>query len=419
LQRIATEKSPEAARRGRGEMIAAIDPGSAWVRAAICEVTPDGLVMVGAGTVRSEGISRGHVGSIPAVAATVAHAVREAEHSAGRDAHSLSVLLGGETIRGLNTTGSAKIESETGRVAARDLDRAMRRAGSIGLPKNRAIVHLLPQRYLIDSVCYTDEPVGLAGSRLEAETHVISSWQPGVENLRRAIRMAGYHVAHVVAAPLASYLAVVNEYSDGTRVLIDIGGETTKLIGWDDGRITFTKVIPVGGKDLSRAVALKLGIDPGSAERIKCTWGAATPRALEEAERTEAVSSPAVDGRRVVEITAQRLSELLEPSVKKLLVEVRAVLESEGDVKRFTGGALLTGGGARLKGIEQVASEMLWIPARRAEALSGDLAGPEFAAVAGLLRYAAERPRRRPAAAGPRGLAGVLAGGWNWLLASF
>jgi len=419
LQRTATEKGPKAGRRARGEMIAAVDPGSSWVRAAICEVSSDGLEVVGAGTVRSEGVSRGHVGSIPAVAATVARAVREAELSAGRDVHSLSVLLGGETVRGLNTTGSAKIESETGRVGARDLDRAMRRAGSIGLPKNRAIVHLLPQRYLIDSICYADEPVGLAGSRLEAETHVISSWQPGVENLRRAIRMAGYHLGHAVAAPLASYLSIVEAYSDGARVLIDIGGETTKLIGWDDGRITLTKVIPVGGQDLSRAVALKLGIDPASAERIKCTWGAATPRALDEDERSEGISSPALDGRRVVEITAQRLAELLEPGIKKLLVEAKAVLESEGDVRRFTGGALLCGGGARLKGIEQVASEMLWIPARRVEAFSGELAGPEVAALAGLVRYAADRPKRRHAAARPRGLAGVLAGGWNWLLASF
>ena len=111
----------------RREIIAAVDPGSSWVRALIAEASSDGLELLGTGAARSQGISRGHVGSIPAVASTVARALGEAEAAAGREAHSLTVLLGGETIRGLNAAGSTKVESENGRVSARDIDRAMRR----------------------------------------------------------------------------------------------------------------------------------------------------------------------------------------------------------------------------------------------------------------------------------------------------
>jgi cell division protein FtsA len=272
-----------------------------------------------------------------------------------------------------------------------DVQRALESARIFNVPNNREVIHVIPRYYVVDGHDNVSAPVGMYGSRLDVETHVVTCSSTAMQNLVHCVEGAGVHVESLILQPLASAEAVAapEELQHGA-VLIDIGGGTTDISVYRDGAVVHTAVLPVGGAHMTRDLVVALRVPQPAAEQAKRNYGHAIPSMIEEDEEIEIASfgsdgSKTVQRRLIAEVLQARTEELLE----MVLAEVRRGAEPE----LISAGAILTGGAAALPGIDLLAEEVLMLPARvgrprHLAGLSDILHDPAYATSVGLLRWA-------------------------------
>jgi len=370
----------------RGGRVAGLDLGTAKTCVMVGAVSERGIEVVGLGTAPSRGLRKGAIVHVDSTVAAIRKAIAEAELMAGCEIRHVTVSIGGTHVRGLTSHGVVAVRG--GEVSSGDVGRVLEAARAVALPNDREVLHVLPQEYVIDDQEGIKEPIGIAGVRLEAKVHIITSQVAAAHNVVKCCRQAGLGVDDIVLGALAAADAVLTpEEKDLGVALVDIGGGTTEIMIFHGGAVRHTVTLPLGGAHLTNDIAAGLRTPTVEAERIKQRFGCA--RAA-EVERHTTIEVPSVSDREPHLLSRHVLCEIIEPRVEEILTLVSRELIRSGLERSLASGVVLTGGTALLAGIAEVAEAVLRLPVRigvphHVTALADLVASPIYATAVGLV----------------------------------
>ncbi len=380
----------------RPRRVFALDLGTTKVCCAAADMEATGLRVLGVGEAPSRGVRKGAVIDLDMAAECVAEAVDLAEQMAGIPIDSVVIGVAGGHITSQNSRGVVAVTAR-GEVRDQDVNRAIEAARAVSVPSDREIVHVLPQQFTIDGQEGVRDAVGMSGSRLEVDAHIITGAHTAIQNVVKVAHKAGLDVDDIVLQVLASAEAIVSrdEIERGV-VVADIGGGTTDVAVFSHGSIVHTAVIPVGGNHVTSDLAVGLRCDLETAETVKRNYGHCLQLTL-PADAEVTLTPMGYDD--PVVVPQRFLAEIIGPRAREMASLIAAEIERAGPVGLFPGGIVLTGGGALLRGFAEVTQQETDLPARVAtpegvHGMNDEIRGPGHATVVGLLSWSARTGRR-------------------------
>ena len=369
--------------------LTAIDVGSAKTCVLVVEITDNGLRYRGHGLAESRGSRKGIIVDLEKAVASIQKAVEKAEDTAGFPIEHAVLGVAGSHVRGINTHGGI-VFNRAREIGREEIRLAVDKARAIPLPPDREVLHLLPQEFILDEQSGVHDPLGMIATRLEVRVHMISAATSAIQNVITAVNRAGVHVDDTVFEPLACADSVLRSDERELGVcLADIGAGSSSLIVIQEGAVAHSTVLPIGGDHFTSDLSVGLCTPILEAEKIKKLFGNAIVTLIPEANEVEI---PSV-GDRASRLVSQRMvGEILEPRARELFEMLRENLRHAGMLEICAAGVVITGGGARLPGIMDVADSVLRKPLRMAwpvpiAKMPSFLAEPEFATVLGMVAY--------------------------------
>ncbi len=340
-----------------------LDIGTTKVCAVIVKEEPNGkLNVVGIGSAPSHGLRKGVVVNIEHTVQSVQLALNEAEHMAGVEAANVFVGIAGDHIRSLNSKGVVGVAHDDHEITENDVKRAISAARALALPMDREILHVIPQEFIVDDQDGIPDPVGLSGVRLEVEVHLVTAAVTSAQNIVKSVQRADYDVEEIVLEPLASSLAVLDDDERNLGVaLIDLGGGTSDIAMFFEGHIRHTSVVALGGQHVTNDIAIGLRTPPEQAEMIKIEHGCAVGDLV---KNNETLTVAGVGGRIPRVISRTVLTDIIQPRMEEILNLTYQEMEKSDLINLMATGAVITGGGAMLKGTIELAEKMWGMPVK-------------------------------------------------------
>lgn len=377
------------------DAILAVDVGTSVIRAAVGQPLESGVEILGMAEQPSDGLDRGVIVDIDAVATRIADAVAEAQVLAGAGRMRAAYVTGhfGFT-EGFNSQGSAAITGGRRGVTLEDIHKALARAREKKVPEDMRIVQTIRQRFRVDDVTGIQDPEGLVGHLLEVDAHLLALKQASLENLNRALQRAGLGLAEIVPAPYAASLAALSpEERENGIALIDIGGGTTDVAVHCDSLLQYTFSLRVGGRHITKDMARAFGTSLEVAEDLKRKEAAAADRM---SRGSEEVPIPRIPPRKPAIAERRSLDYVVGARTQQIANEVLRVLSDKRLTNQIYAGLVLVGGTAHLEGLTDRFENQLALDARIGSVCNGRIhteapLGAEYTAVAGTLLHAAER----------------------------
>lgn len=401
--------------------VTGIDIGTTTVRAVIGTADDsDGLDVVGMGTAPSKGLRKGVVVNLDATVESVRAAVEEAELMAGLPVTSAYVGVAGAHVKGLNSRGVVAVARRDQRITSDDVGRVLDAAKAIQLPRDRELLHVLPQDFMVDDQDGVADPEGMQGGRLEANVHVVTAGATSMQNLLTCVDRAGIEVRSIVLECLGSAECVLTDHEKELGVaLVDIGGGTTDLAVFERGALWHVGSLPVGGDHFTNDIAVGLRTPMPDAEELKKRHGQALSALVPD---DAAVEVPSVGGRRPRLLSKQVLAEIIQPRAEEILALLRDEVDRAGFGKALGSGVVLVGAGALMPGLTEIAEQVFELPARRGlpqgmGGLADVVATPAFATAVGLAAWGRRHGVKRPGRFGSGGFSLGRIGGrvYEWL----
>lgn len=384
--------------------IVGLDIGTTKVSVTLAEPNEHGgLDVVGFGTCPSKGLRKGVVINLDATVDSIKSAVEEAELMAGVAVERAFVGIAGGHVRGFNSRGVVTIASKDHEITRSDVARVLHAAKAVSIPPDREIFHALPQEFIVDDQDGIGDPVGMTGTRLEANVYIVTGSISAVQNIVNCVNRAGIEVEDTVLEQLAASEATITaDEKDMGVALVDIGGGTTDLALLERGAIRHISILPTGGDHFTNDIAVGLRTPVPEAERIKKKYGCALPSMVSEEDTIEV---PSVGGRKSRVLSRQILCEIIQPRAEEIFSLINEEIVRTGFDKSINAGAVLTGGGSIMEGIPEIAEDVLDMPVRRAApvnvaGLADGVNSPLFSTPVGLVlfghRYRTRRAEIQP-----------------------
>ena len=377
-------------------IIVGLEIGTSKVCAVVGELgVDDALNIVGVGQSRSRGVRKGEVADAPAAEEDVRHAIVEAEQMADAEIRSVYLGVTGGHLRGFNNRGVHPVVSADREISEDDVQDVIKNAKAINLPAQSHVIHAIRQHFLVDGQDGITNPVGMLGSRIEVDVHVVHG---NLNRLQNAIRTV--KVDDIVFNGLASSLALLtNEQKELGSLVIDIGGGTTDYVVYANGIIKHTGVLAVGGDHVSNDLAYGLKVPISRAEQLKIEHGS---NFLDEATKGQTITISNDLGLPSKTVNLGHLRRIMSLRLEEIFQLVGQDLEQAGALDYLRAGVFLCGGGARIPQIAQVAEQVLQMPVSlgKTNSISGlksALDQPEFATAIGLVKFGSFQQRKRAA----------------------
>ena len=355
------------------------------------------LEILGIGKSQSLGVHRGVVNNITQTIESIKYAIEEAKMESGEEnIKEVVVGIAGQHIRSLQHSDYITRENPDKVIDNNDIDELINQVYKLVMLPGEEIIHVLPQDFKVDGQSEIKEPIGMYGSRLEANFHIVVGQVSSIRNIGRCIKSSGLEMADITLEPLASADAVLSdEEKEAGIALIDIGGGTTDVAIFKDGIIRHTAVIPFGGNVITEDIKEGSSIMGNQAEQLKVKFGSAWPG---ENKETEIVAIPGLLGRDPKEISLKTLSKIINARVVEIIEQVYLEIKNYGNdeaKKKLIGGIVLTGGGSQLKHLKQLVEYVTGMDTRigfPGEHLAGDTknSSPIFSTAVGLVMKAIE-----------------------------
>lgn len=402
-------------------IITAIDAGSSKICTVIAALNEDGNEpsVIGTAVTPSRGIKKGVVVNISEAVDSIGESLSYAEKMAGIGVSLAVVSLNGKNIFSNNTRGVIAVSSEE--ITYDDIQRAIDSAKTVAIPQQvRKIIHVLPREFIVDSQGGIHEPIGMTGSRLEVDAHIISALTTTVHNIDKAFQQLGLKSVPVFSG-LASAQSVLTTTEKELGVMVlDIGYGTTDITIYQEDAIAYSGCIILGGYAITSDLAVGLQIQSEHAEKLKLNvakYFEDNNRTLQtpvqnvpsylradrdKSESTEdEVDSDLIDISNLQIPNLQRVSKkMYEEIVGCRLDEIFQLVADQVSLAGFSvkqpAGIVLTGGSANLHNIAKHCSRFFGVSCRvgMPQGIGGplidEITGPEFACVQGLITKGVE-----------------------------
>ncbi|MCD4787606.1 MAG: cell division protein FtsA [Desulfobacterales bacterium] len=377
--------------QGKEEIVVGLDIGTTKICAVVGEISGDEINIVGIGTHPSIGLRKGVVVNIESTVDSIKKAVEEAELMAGCEISSIYAGIAGGHITGFNSRGIVAVKGSE--ITELDVERVIDAARAVAIPMDREVIHVIPQEFIVDDEAGIQNPVGMAGVRLEAKIHIVTGAVTSAHNIVKCANRSGLDVCDIVLESLASGEAVLTEEEKELGAgLIDLGGGTSDLAIFCNKNIRHTFVLALGGNNLTNDLAIGLHAPLGEAEKIKKKYGTCVAKNISSEETIEV---PGMGGRKPRKLPRQILGEILEPRMEEIFILINREIYRAGMEKLISSGIVLTGGSALLSDATEVAESVFNFPTRlgKPRGISGlvDVVNnPMYATGVGLVIYGAK-----------------------------
>ncbi|WP_318246102.1 cell division protein FtsA [Stappia indica] len=421
----------------RAVVVSVLDIGSTKVCCLIAKLTPctEGAVLpgrthsievLGYGYQRSRGLKSGVVVDMDAAEQAIRLSVDAAERMAGVTVESLITNVTCGRLHSEIISASVGVASDA--VSEADIQRVLAAGSAHNVAEGRASMHALPIGYTLDGNRGMRDPRGMIGRRLGVDMQVVTAEVAPVRNLELCINRGHLSVETMVATPYASGLStLVEDEAELGVACVDMGGGTTSISVFVEGRMVHLDAIAVGGHHVTMDIARALSTRLVDAERIKTLQGSALPS---QSDERDFISVPPVDAESDLpnQVPRAMLTRVILPRVEEILELVRDRLTASGFAGRVGKRIVLTGGASQLTGLGDVARRVLGRNVRLGRPLGvaglpEAAKGPAFAAAVGLLIYpqVAQIEQFEPGTIRSRWSLGssTLARVGNWLRESF
>jgi cell division protein FtsA len=383
-------------------VVAAIDVGTTKICTIIADVKDNGTPrVVGVGICPSKGLHKGLVVNINEARESIRESVRRAEQASNYKVESAYVGVTGRHVTSMNNHGVVAITRNDRVVRPDDLKRVLASAQSVKTASDRRLLHVIPRGYTVDGQQGVKNPIGMHGFRLDVETHVITAAVTSIQNLIKTIRSLGIEIEDLVLEPLASSEAILTEDEKQVGVVMaDIGGGTTDVAVFKEGSIWHTSILPVAGYQLTRDIAIGLGLPFEIAEEMKKKYGSVMPVYEGQGSTAPAISK---DGHGV---NYQDLCDIIRARVEEILKLIMLELPNADYEATIPAGMVLTGGSANLAGLATLGCEILKMPVRIGTpndvyGIADVLRDPAYSTAVGLLLWGTKHDGKKQWKSGP------------------
>ena len=348
------------------------------------------LEVLGMGKAVSDGVDRGVVTNIDKTVRAIEKAVEEASEMANVDIAEVIVGIAGQHIQSKIHRGGIMRPPSEGEITVEDVRRLSGEMENILIPPGNTIIHVMPQNYTVDYESDIKDPVGMSGTKLEADFHIITAQTAAINNINRCVKRANLGSKQLILEPLASSLSVLSEEEKEAGVcLVDIGGGTTDIAIFYENIIRHTAVIPLGGNIITKDIKEGCMVMQNQAELLKTKFGKAI---FEEANPNEIVSIPGLKNRSPKEISIRNLAAIIQARMEEIIEIVQHEIMQSGHYKKLAGGIVLTGGGSQMQFISQLFEYMTGLDTRigypnehLGKSVIEDVKSPMYATTVGLV----------------------------------
>ncbi len=349
------------------------------------------LEIIGIGTHPSHGLKKGSVVNIDKTVRSIQNSLEEARLMAGVEIHSATIGIAGSHIYSFNSSGVVAVKGSE--ITQDDVDRVLEAAKAVVMPSDREIIHVIAQEFKVDNTTGIKNPIGMCGTRLEAHVHIVTGSISLIQNLVKCVEHTGIKVENVTLQPIASSESVLSpEEKEMGTLLVDIGGGTTDLALWKDGALVHTQVIPVGGNHFTNDLAVALKIPHAEAERIKINHGSVLP---EQVNQSAHITVQGISGTKPREVQLNTVANVLGARAEELFDLIKNIIREKNLGDDISGGVVLTGGGAMIKGMPEIGEYLLERPLKIGfpiafGGMTNIMQNPKFSTVLGLLLEASK-----------------------------
>jgi cell division protein FtsA len=377
------------------DTLVALDIGTSKVLCLVADIDDKGeLRIIGIGNEPCAGLNKGVISEIDATVSSVRRAKEKASSMSSCNIESVTTGIAGNHIQSYNGNGAVNIMNDE--VTEEDKEKVIANAQNIQIPKDQEILHVIDQYYTIDGQTGIREPKGMAGGRLEANVHIITTSSTAKRNLTKCINNSLLEIDHFVLQPVASSLAVLSdEELDLGVCLIDIGCGTTDVAIFTEGTIKHTAVIPIGSQMITNDIRIILCTSLDAAEQIKIQYGCVST----DQDKDLKIPVPSVSDKPDTETSKTIVSQIITARINEIFDAIQKEINDSGYSNKIRAGLVFTGGGAKLDGIDNYAESFFKTPSRvgSPKSIKGleDLRGKtRYSTAVGLLLYREKELRK-------------------------
>ncbi|MEK9793491.1 MAG: cell division protein FtsA [Gammaproteobacteria bacterium] len=342
------------------DTLVSLDIGTSKVLCLVADIDDKGeLRIVGIGSEPCSGLNKGIISDIDTTVSSIRRAKDKASLMSNCNIQSVTTGIAGNHIQSYNGNGAVNILNDE--VTEDDKQKVLTNAQNIQIPKDQEILHAIEQHFTIDGQSGIREPLGMAGSRLEANVHIITTSSTAKKNLTKCINNSLLEINDYVLQPVASSEAVLSDEERDLGVcLVDIGCGTTDIAIFTDGTIKHSAVIPIAGQMITKDIRIILSTSLEAAEEMKIQFGSVAP----DVDTDIKIPVPSVSDKPDTETTKTILSQIITARVNEILDAIQKEINNSGYSNSIRAGLVFTGGGSKLEGLDIFAESFFQKPSR-------------------------------------------------------
>jgi len=345
--------------------------------------------ILGVGVREGSGLRKGVVTDVEEAVTAITTSLEEAERMAGVPVDNVYISVNGEHVQSSNTRGLVSIAAR-GEISQEDVIRSIESAQAVSFGANREIIHVIPRTFIVDGQEGIKDPVGMTGTRLEVDAHVITGSTPFIKNLQKTVEQGGLRMSGFVLAPLAASTSVLSKKQKELGVVVvDIGAGTTGMVVFEEGDVYHSAVLPIGSGHITADIAIGLRTSLDVAEKVKMEYGMASSVTLSD---KDTIDLSKFDRAEEQVISRRYVAEIIEARLMEIFLMIKTELRKVGRDGMLPAGVVLVGGGSKLPGIVDLAKDHLGLPAQigfpvELRGMVDRLDDPRFATAIGLMMW--------------------------------
>ncbi|MEK7673099.1 MAG: cell division protein FtsA [Patescibacteria group bacterium] len=376
----------------KSRMVASLDIGSSKIRTVVGVMDDSSVIpnIIGVGIAPSTGLRKGAVIDVGETINSISSSLEDAERMAGEPINHVFLGIGGNHIDSINSRGVIAVSHSQNEISEDDVDRVLEAAQAVTIPSNRRILRIIPKTFTVDEQKGIKYPVGMTGIRLEVETHIVTGFEPAIKNIEKCVLQSGVDIEDMIPNCLASSEAVLTKRQKELGcVVVDIGCGGTAVSVFEDGATLHTAVIPVGGENVTNDLAIGIRTSIDTAEKVKIEYGTVIPEDVNDRETIDLSLVSKLDTHLV---SKRHVAEIIQARYHEIFVLVKEELAKIHRDGMLPAGVVLTGAGAKMPGVIDLARETLNLPAQigfpqNYDGVVDKIDDPAYATAIGLLLW--------------------------------
>ena len=374
----------------KSTIYAGLEIGTHKICVVVGEAKRDGAIKIlGVGQAPSRGVRKGEIIDFDKVQTCLNDALVRAEDRSDVMIRNVFLGVSGAHIESLNNRGRYCLPEDQNEVTEDDVEEAKEIARNVAIPQQNVFLHSITRQYIVDGMEAVRQPIGREARTLEADYHIIHGVRGRIQNAIRCVREIPLEVEDVVFNPIAAAQVVLNrEAKHQGALMLDFGAGTVDYVLYEDGMVTASGCVPLGGDHISQDIAQAFQMPHGRAERLKVDEGSALYQDVPEDEMIRVEDD---NGLHVGDVERAFLNEVIYLRIQEILSQVKHQVEEH--LGKLAAGVYITGGVSLTKGIDAVAKEVFGLKITRAgsapvSGVTSTFENPQYSAPIGLIRYA-------------------------------